>query len=107
MSRYIKIPIIIIILEIIAVIIGNVICFSAINNKADKNYLVQAKRIQNELESDPQASVLSQIDKNKYPDITDVRLFNDDDASSASYVVINAKGKQYRVEYAVKCHCII
>ena len=97
-----KVIFLIIISEIIVIVIGNYFCFSLRNDPEDKTYLVEIKRMIDEMGEEKVHQLESEkysVEKDKYPHIISIRKFDSGDFSSKSYVVKEINGQLYRIEY--------
>ena len=93
MSKFRRNSIIIIAIEIILIAVFNVIVFTSLNNKNDRAYRVDIKRVENELVTG------KIVNPDDYEYITAVVEFTEDYKTNNDYVVVNANGKQYAIEY--------
>lgn len=95
MSRYRRFGGLIIIIEIIVLLLCNVLYLYRSKNNSGKIYRVEADRVASELrESTPE-----EINLTKYDTIIAVSYFNPEDVCNNDYVVEEAGGKLYRIEY--------
>ena len=93
MSKFRRNSIIIIAIEIILIAVFNVIVFTSLNNKNDRAYRVDIKRVENELKAG------EIVNPDDYEYVTAVVEFTEDYNTNNDYVVVNANGKQYSIEY--------
>ncbi len=93
MSKFRRNSIIIIAIEIILIAVFNVIVFTSLNNKNDRAYRVDIKRVENELKAG------EVVNPDDYEYVTAVVEFTEDYKTNNDYVVVNANGKQYSIEY--------
>lgn len=95
MSRYRRFGGLIIIIEIIVLLLCNVLYLYRSKNNSGKIYRVEAERVALELmENTPE-----EINLTKYDTIIAVSYFNPEDVCNNDYVVEEAGGKLYRIEY--------
>ena len=93
MSKFRRNSIIIIALEVILIAVFNVVVFTSLNNKNDRAYRVDIKRVENELIAG------KIVNPDDYEYVTAVVEFTEDYKTNNDYVVVNANGKQYAIEY--------
>ena len=93
MSKFRRNSIIIIAIEIILIAVFNVVVFTSLNNKNDRGYRVDIKRVENELKAG------EVVNPDDYEYVTAVVEFTEDYKTNNDYVVVNANGKQYAIEY--------
>ena len=93
MSKFRRNSIIIIAIELILIAVFNVIVFTSLNNKNDRAYRVDIKRVENELKAG------EVVNPDDYEYVTAVVEFTEDYKTNNDYVVVNANGKQYSIEY--------
>lgn len=93
MSKFRRNSIIIIAIEIILIAVFNVAVFASLNNKNDRAYRVDIKRVENELKAG------EVVNPDDYEYVTAIVEFTEDYKTNSDYVVVNANGKQYSIEY--------
>ena len=106
MSRYNKVAIILIIIEMVIILLGNYYCISTYDNNDNKLYRVEVKRMKNDIENGkavqkntPSKKPEYAVDQTLYPHIISVRLFDPNDKNSTPYTVESVRGKLYRFDY--------
>ena len=93
MSKFRRNSIIIIALEVILIAVFNVVVFTSLNNKNDREYRVDIKRVENELVAG------KTVNPDDYEYVTAVVEFTENYKTNNDYAVVNANGKQYAIEY--------
>ena len=93
MSKFRRTSIIIIAMEIVLIAVFNVAVFTSLNNKNDREYRVDIKRVENELKAG------EIVNPDDYEYVTAIVEFTEDYKTNSDYVVVNANGKQYSIEY--------
>ena len=93
MSKFRRNSIIIITIEVILIAVFNVVVFTSLNNKNDRAYRVDIKRVENELKAG------EVVNPDDYEYVTAVVEFTEEYKTNSDYVVVNANGKQYSIEY--------
>ena len=93
MSKFRRNSIIIITIEVILIAVFNVVVFTSLNNKNDRAYRVDIKRVENELKAG------EVVNPDDYEYVTTVVEFTEEYKTNSDYVVVNANGKQYSIEY--------
>ena len=102
MSRFKRIAIIILILELVMIVAADVIFISS-TRTGGRVYRVEAERIVRQLEADPALRAdPSSVDLSSYSLIKRVSFFDASELINNDYVVESVEGKLYRIEYVVK-----
>ncbi len=88
-------------IEILLILSANILYFYQYNDSDGKLYLVEARRVVEEIEEKkPEASEIEAMDFDKYETIAGVREFVAGEACDNDYLVEEIAGKLYRIEYA-------
>lgn len=88
-------------IEILLILSANILYFYQYNDSDGKLYLVEARRVVEEIEEQkPEASEIEAMDFDKYETIAGVREFVAGEACDNDYLVEEIGGKLYRIEYA-------
>lgn len=88
-------------IEILLILSANILYFYQYNDSDGKLYLVEARRVVEEIEEKkPEASEIEAMDFDKYETIAGVREFVAGEACDNGYLVEEIAGKLYRIEYA-------
>ncbi|MBO5071400.1 MAG: HAMP domain-containing histidine kinase [Eubacterium sp.] len=91
----------IVMIEILLILSANILYFYQYNDSDGKLYLVEARRVVEEIEEKkPEASEIEAMDFDKYETIAGVREFVAGEACDNDYLVEEIAGKLYRIEYA-------
>ena len=88
-------------IEILLILSANILYFYQYNDSDGKLYLVEARRVVEEIEEKkPEASEIEAMDFDKYETIAGVREFVAGEACDNDYLVEEIAGKLYQIEYA-------
>lgn len=96
MSKYKRISIAILLMEIIGIAICNLLCSTYFNQKTTRLYRVEAGRVAMELEE----KTPEEIDISAYKTIVGIRPFIAEEKGRYDYVVEEVQGQLYRIEYS-------
>ena len=90
-----------IVVELAVIAIGNFMCLSAADTSEDKTYLVEAKRLVDELKKTDKniQGEVKDFDRTLYPHIVSVEPFDANNLYSDLYVVEDINGTLYRIVY--------
>ena len=102
MSRFRKVSITIIILEIVLMVVMNILLINRTESQS-RYYAVEAERVVRQLEADEALrDSPEKIDLSKYDTLKRVSFFDSEEICNNSYVVEKVDGREYRIEYEVK-----
>lgn len=95
MSKYKRISITILLIEIIGFAVCNILCIAYTNGRTKRLYRVEAERAAMELEE----KTPEEIDVSAYKTIVGIRPFITEETGRYDYVVEEVQGRLYRIEY--------
>ncbi len=95
MSKYKRISITILLIEIIGFAVCNILCIAYTNGRTRRLYRVEAERAAMELEE----KTPEEIDVSAYKTIVGIRPFITGETGRYDYVVEEVQGRLYRIEY--------
>ncbi len=101
MSKFKRFAMLIIILEIVLLIVCNGLCIWKSESGTGRLYRVEAKRVVSQLQELAGEDILSKLDISSYKTIVRVSEFQPEEICNNDYVVEEAGGRLYRIEYKV------
>lgn len=105
MSSFRKKAVLILIAEMLMIFIANILLIRSIDVGEDHSYMVDIKRLTEEMENIPhvgsgsQGDVTGQIDLSAYPHIVSVTEYHPADIEPGNIIIAEVDGKLYRMEY--------